>query len=116
MIDGLIARKALWLCVLLAEGTLSWKSAKQSIVATSTMETEFVACFGVTVYALWLRNFTLGLGVVNTIIKPLKIFCDNSTVIFFSNNNKYSKVAKHMEIKYFAVKEELKKQRMILRH
>ena len=41
----------------LAGGTISWKSAKQSIIATSTMEAEFVACFEVTIQANWLRNF-----------------------------------------------------------
>ncbi|XP_057965403.1 secreted RxLR effector protein 161-like [Malania oleifera] len=30
---------------LLVRGAISWKSAKQSIVAASTMEVEFVACF-----------------------------------------------------------------------
>ncbi|KAL5551390.1 hypothetical protein UlMin_001566 [Ulmus minor] len=30
---------------LLAGGAISWKSAKQSVIATSTMEAEFVACF-----------------------------------------------------------------------
>ncbi|TYK14596.1 Retrovirus-related Pol polyprotein from transposon TNT 1-94 [Cucumis melo var. makuwa] len=46
---------------LLAEGAISWKSAKQSIIASSTMEVEFVACFEATVHGLWLRNFILGL-------------------------------------------------------
>ena len=27
------------------EGTISWKSAKQTLVATSTMVVEFIACF-----------------------------------------------------------------------
>ncbi|XP_059285644.1 secreted RxLR effector protein 161-like [Lycium ferocissimum] len=62
---------------LLAEGAISWKSAKQSVIATSTMEAEFVACFEATIHALWLRNFISGLGVVDTITKPLKIYCDN---------------------------------------
>jgi hypothetical protein len=30
---------------LLAGGAISWKSAKQTIIASSTMEAEFVACF-----------------------------------------------------------------------
>ncbi|TYK08641.1 copia-like pol polyprotein [Cucumis melo var. makuwa] len=33
---------------LLAEGAISWKSAKQSIIAASTMEAEFVTCFEAT--------------------------------------------------------------------
>ena len=55
---------------LLVEGVVSWKSAKQSIIASSTMEVEFVACFEVTIHALWLRNFISRLGVVDTITRP----------------------------------------------
>ena len=92
---------------LLAGGAISWKSAKQSVIAASTMEAEFVACFEATVHALWLRNFVSGLGIVDSIAKPLKICCDNSVAVFFSRNDKYSKGAKHMEIKYLSVKEEV---------
>src|SRR3954470_19366687 len=55
---------------LLAGGAISWKSGKQSTIATSTMEAEFVACFETTIQSLWLRNFTLGLGFVDTIDRP----------------------------------------------
>ncbi|KAH0722766.1 hypothetical protein KY290_005415 [Solanum tuberosum] len=98
---------------LLADGAISWKSAKQSVIATSTMEAEFVAYYEATIHALWLRNFIPGLGVVDTITKPLKIYCDNTAAIFFSKNDKYSKGAKHMELKYFTVKEEVQKQRVL---
>ncbi|XP_048229448.1 secreted RxLR effector protein 161-like [Ricinus communis] len=39
---------------LLAKGAISWKSVKQSVIAASTMEAEFVACFEATVHGLWL--------------------------------------------------------------
>nr|KYP32433.1 Retrovirus-related Pol polyprotein from transposon TNT 1-94 [Cajanus cajan] len=100
----------------LAGGAISWKSAKQTVVASSTMEAEFVACFKVTIQANWLRNFISGLGIVDSIAKPLKMYCDNSTAIFFSKNDKYSKGAKHMELKYFVVKEEVQKQRVSIKH
>ena len=77
---------------LLAEGAVSWKSAKQSVIASFTMEVEFVVCFEATIHALWLQNFILGLRVVNTITRPLKIYCDNSATLFFSKNDKYSRV------------------------
>ena len=105
-----------WLYVPLAEGAISRKSAKQNVIAASTMEAEFVACFEATVHGLWLRNFISGLGIVDTIAKPLKIYCDNSAAVFFSKNDKYWKGAKHMEIKYFAVKEEVQKQRVSIEH
>ena len=45
---------------------------KQSSTASSTMEAEFVACLEASSHALWLRNFVSGLGVVDSIAKPLK--------------------------------------------
>ena len=96
----------------LSGGAISWKSVKQSVIATCTMEAEFVACFEAMVQAKWLRNFISGLGIVDSIARPLKIYCDNSAAVFFSKNDKYSKGAKHMELKYFAVKEEVQKQRV----
>ena len=101
---------------LLGEGAISWKSAKQSVIASSTMEAELIACYEATIHALWLRNFISGLGVVDTITKPLKIYCDNSAAVLFSKNDKYSKGAKHMKLKYFAVKEEVHKQRVCIEH
>ena len=59
---------------LLARGAISWKSAKQTITTTSTMEVEFVACFEAIVHGLWLWNFITGLGVVDSIAKPLRIY------------------------------------------
>ncbi|CAL1381355.1 unnamed protein product [Linum trigynum] len=94
---------------LLAGGAISWKSAKQSVIATSTMEAEFIACYEATNHGLWLQNFIYGLGIVDTIAKPLKIYCDNSAAVFFSKNDKYSKGDKNMEVKYFVVKEEVQK-------
>ena len=80
------------------------------------MEAEFVACYEAMIHALWLRNFISGLGVVDTITKPLKIYYDNSTVVFFSKNNKYSRGATHMELKYFVVKKEVQKHRVCIEH
>ncbi|XP_070017841.1 secreted RxLR effector protein 161-like [Nicotiana sylvestris] len=48
--------------LLLARGVVSWRSVKQTIVATSTMEAEFIACYEATSQALWLKNFISGLG------------------------------------------------------
>ena len=100
---------------LLAGGAISWESAKQTVIVESTMEAEF-ACFEATVQANWLRNFVSGLGIVDIIAKPLRIFCDNSATVFFFKNDKYSKGAKHMELKYFVVKEEIHKHRVSKEH
>ena len=101
---------------LLAGGAISWKSAKKTITASSTMEAEFVACFEVMVHGLWLRNFISRLGIVDSMAKLLRIYCDNAAAVFFSKNDKYSNGAKHMELKYFSVKEEVQKQRVSIEH
>ena len=101
---------------LLVGGAISRKSTKQSVIVASTMEAEFVACFKATVQANWLRNFNSRLGVVDSISKPLKIYCDNSATILFSKNDRYSKAAKHMKFKYFTIKEEVQKHRVSIEH
>ena len=47
-----------------------------SIVVASITEVEFVACFEVTIQVNWLRNFISGLGIVDNIARPLKMYCD----------------------------------------
>ena len=92
---------------MLAGGAISWKSVKQTLTASSTMQAEFVACYEATIQAVWLRNFISGLQIVDSISKPLTIYCDNSAAVSFSKNNKRSSGSKHMEIKYLVVREKV---------
>ena len=78
-----------------------------SVVVASTMEVEFVACFEGTIQANWLQNFISGFEIIDSIVRPLKMYGDNSATVFFSKNDKYSTYAKHMKLKYFVVKEEV---------
>ena len=57
---------------LLAGGAISWKSVKQSIVASSTMAVELVACYEASNHGIWLRNFVTGLRIMDDIERPLK--------------------------------------------
>lgn len=101
---------------LLAGGAISWRSIKQSITASSTMEAEFIACYGATSQALWLRNFIAGLRVVDSISRPMRIFCDNSAAVYFSKNNKSGSRNKHIDIKYLVVREKVKAQDVTIEH
>jgi len=91
----------------LANGAISWKSSKQSLTAASTMQAEFVACYEAVGQAVWLKGFIPGLRVVDSISKPLRLYYDNKVAIFYANNNKSSGAAKHIEIKYFVVKDRI---------
>ena len=90
---------------LLAGGSISWKSVKQSIVASSTMTAEFVACYEASNHGIWLRNFVTGLHIMDGIERPLKLFCDNKSTILYSNNNRSSTMSKFIDIKFIGVTE-----------
>ena len=90
---------------LLAGGAISWKSVKQSIIASSTMAAEFVACYEASNHGIWLRNFVTGLRIMDGIERPLKLFCDNKSAVLYSNNNKSSTKSKFIDIEFLIVKE-----------
>ena len=90
---------------LLARGAISWKSVKQSIVASSTMAAKFVACYEASNHGIWLRNFVTGLRILDGIEILLKLFCDNKSVVLYSNKNKSSTKSKFIDIKFLVVKE-----------
>ena len=101
---------------LLTGEAVSWRSIKQTIVASSTIEAEFIACYETTSQGLWLKNFISGLKVVDSISRPLKIFCDNSAAVFFAKNNKSGSRSKHIDIKFLMVRDHVKKQEVIIEH
>ncbi|KAL8101103.1 hypothetical protein AgCh_033113 [Apium graveolens] len=72
---------------LLDGGAISWRSAKQMLVASSTMATEYITCFVASNQALWLRNFVTSLRILDGVERPLNILCDNKSAVEYSNNN-----------------------------
>ncbi|XP_057770721.1 secreted RxLR effector protein 161-like [Salvia miltiorrhiza] len=101
---------------LLAGEAISWKSVKQTLVASSTMEAEFVACYEASNHGIWLRNFVTGLRVLENVERPLKLFCDNKSAVLYSNNNKSSSKSKHIDIKFLVVKERVQNKQISIEH
>ena len=52
------------------------------------MKAEFVSCFEATSYGVWLKSFIAGLRVIDSMSRPLRMFCDNSAASFMAKNNK----------------------------
>ena len=71
------------------------------------MYAEFVACHEATGQVNWLKKFIPGLKVVDDIYRPLKLYCDNNPTVQYAHNNKSSSAAKHIEIKYYIVKDKV---------
>ena len=64
-----------------ANGVVSWRSAKQTLIATSTMEVEFVSCFEAMSHGVWMKSFISGLIILDFISRPIRMYCDNSTAV-----------------------------------
>ena len=100
----------------LAGGAISWKSSKQTVTTSSTMYAEFVACYETTGQVNWLKKFISGLKVVDDIKRPLKLYCDNNPAVQYAHNNRSCGAAKHIDIKYYVVKDKVRDQMISLEH
>ena len=58
----------------------------------------------------------MGLEIVDTISKPLRIYCDNSAAVFLAKNNKSGSRSKHIDIKYLAIREHVKENKVVVEH
>ena len=82
---------------------ISWRSKKQTSVALSTAEAEYVALSHATQEAVWLRQLTSDLGCNTT--QPTVIYEDNQAAICMAKNP--TSKSKHIEIKYHYVREKV---------
>ncbi|KAL0428126.1 UNVERIFIED_CONTAM: Retrovirus-related Pol polyprotein from transposon TNT 1-94 [Sesamum latifolium] len=73
---------------MIANGAVSWRSAKQTLIATSTMEGEFMSCFEATSHGVWLKSFISDLRIMDSISRPLRIYSDNSAAVFMAKKKK----------------------------
>ena len=53
---------------------------------------------------------------VDSIERPLKLYCDNEPAVFYAHNNKSSDAAKHIDIKFYVVKEQVQDKIICLKH
>ena len=58
-------------------GVVDWRSKKQSVLAMSATESEYIAASEAAMEAVWIRKFVSGLGVMPSIQRPIKMYCDN---------------------------------------
>ena len=95
---------------------MSWRSAKQTLNDTSIMEAEFVSCFEASSHGVWLKSFIYGLRIMDSISRPLKLYCDNSAAVFMAKNNNNESRSKHIDIKYLAIREHVKELKVVIEH
>ena len=92
----------------LGGGAITWKSAKQTIIAKSTMEYEFIALELAGNEAEWLRNFlaSIPLGIKPT--PSLSMHYDCQAAIAIAKNKTFNGKNRHIRLRHNIVKQLLK--------
>ena len=85
---------------ILRGGVVSWCSKKQSCIALSTMESEYVACLAAVQEVVWLRRFLQRLGVTTHAEDVVLLYYDSTSALVHAKNPKYHGKAKHIKFRY----------------
>ena len=95
-------------------GVISWASKKQSVVALSSTEAEYIAASLASQEAVWLRSL---LGDISFVQKePTVIKEDNQGTIALSRNPKYHPRTKNIDIKCHFIRDKVEKKELVLQY
>lgn len=97
-------------------GAVSWCSKKQSCIALSTMEAEYIASSAASQEAVWLRRFLKHLGVVDSAKEAVTIHCDSMAALAYMKDPKYHGKTKHIQMRYHYVRVAIAQGKVSLGH
>lgn len=89
----------------MAAGPISWKAQKQTTIALSTCEAEYISMSLAVQEAIWYHNLHKEL----TTEAPIILHSDNQSAITLSENNCYSARCKHIDIRYHFMRDVIQK-------
>ncbi|GJZ52745.1 putative ribonuclease H-like domain-containing protein [Tanacetum coccineum] len=89
-------------CQFLAKILISWQCKKQTIVATSTTETEYIVAANCCRQVLWIQNQMLDYGFN---FMNIKIYIDNESTICIVKNPVFHSKTKHIAIRYLFIRD-----------
>ena len=101
---------------MLNDSAILWSSKKQSYVALSTMEPEYVACSAATQDAVWLRSFQQHLEIVKSALEYVIIFCDNTAALVVAKDPKYHGKTKHIKKRYHYIRDAITDKDVVLKY
>eukprot|EP00253_Pinus_taeda_P034837 PITA_34837 len=93
---------------------VSWLSKKQSLIALSTAEVEYVVVASCCTQLLWMMQTLQDFQITCT--PPISILCDNTSAISISKNPVMHSKTKHIPIKYHFLREQVLAQKVKLEY
>jgi hypothetical protein len=86
-------------------GAIAWSSRKQSTVALSSTEAEYIAATHATRQAIWLRQLLDGLQIPQE--GPTTLYADNQSAIALSRDPQFHARTKHVDIQHHFIREKV---------
>ena len=77
-----------------------WKSMAQSLIALSTIKSEYMVVVEATKEALWLRRLVKELGIQQG---EVQFHCDSQSAIFLAKNQLYHARTKHIDVRFHKI-------------
>ncbi|XP_073305794.1 uncharacterized protein [Primulina huaijiensis] len=86
-------------------GAIYWRSSKQTCIARSTMESEFIALDKAAEEAEWLRNFLEDITCWTSPVPAIMIHCDSQSAIARAQNSMYNGKSRHIRRRHDTVRQ-----------
>jgi hypothetical protein len=91
---------------MLAGGPVSWKSRKQTCIATSSNEAEYIAASEAAKQAVWIKRLMIDMGLFDEeSCKPLVINMDNQGAHDLIKSTAVTRKSKHIDIRFHYTKD-----------
>ena len=103
------SKSMFWYLFRIGNATVSWGCKKQSCVALSTAEVEYMSLTLTAKEGIWLNRLLAELQIEKEVFKPVMIFEDNQSAICMSKNPQFHRQSKHIAVRYHFVRDETKK-------
>ncbi|GJZ41739.1 retrovirus-related pol polyprotein from transposon TNT 1-94 [Tanacetum coccineum] len=95
---------ALWYSKDIGDKLVSWSLKKQKCTAISNAKAEYIALSGCYAQILWMRSQLTDHGFQ---FNKIPLYCDNKSVIALCCNNVQHSRAKHIDVRYHFIKEQV---------
>jgi len=92
-------------CIFFGGNLVSWVSKKQSSVALSSTDAEYIACTDAVTNIINLRRQVQHIGV--KVDKPTELNMDNQSAIVMVGRTRFEKRLKHIDVRFHFVKQEV---------